>query len=119
MRFLADENCDFAAIHALREAGHDVALVREQCPGTSDEAVANLARDERRILLTEDKDFGQLVRALSSGDIGVILIRFPTHARSVLGATLIGAVAALTTRLETGFTVVEPMRYRIADTTER
>lgn len=119
MRFLADENCDFAATRALREAGHDVALVRDLCPGASDEAVASLARGERRILLTEDKDFGQLVQAMSSGDIGVILIRFPANARSVLGATLLGVVAALTTRLESGFTVVEPMRFRIADTTDR
>jgi hypothetical protein len=33
MRFLADENCDLAVVRALRSAGHDVALVKDLCPG--------------------------------------------------------------------------------------
>ena len=63
MRFLADESCDFAVVRALREAGHDVAAVRELSLGVADDVVINLAVRENRILLTEDKDFGQLVYA--------------------------------------------------------
>lgn len=63
MRFLADESCDFAVVKALREAGHDVAAVRDSSRGAADEVVINLAVRENRILLTEDKDFGQLVYA--------------------------------------------------------
>ena len=45
MRFLADESCDFAVVVALRAAGHDVALVRERCPGAEDLVVAAAAVD--------------------------------------------------------------------------
>lgn len=63
MRFLADESCDFAVVRALRAAGHDVRAVAEAMPGGDDEDVIALAARDHRLLLTEDKDFGQLVFA--------------------------------------------------------
>ena len=53
MRFLADESCDFAAVHALRAAGHDVVAVSEVARGAVDSVVIELARSERRVLVTE------------------------------------------------------------------
>ena len=63
MRFLADESCDFSVVQALRTAGHDVHAIAELLPGLDDAAVMGLALRERRMLLTEDKNFGQLVYA--------------------------------------------------------
>jgi len=57
MRFLADESCDMTVARALRAAEHDVAVVRERGTGLTDAAVARIAQEEQRILLTEDKDF--------------------------------------------------------------
>ena len=51
MRFLADESCDYAAVHALRGAGHDVVAVAEVARGAEDSVVIELARSERRVLL--------------------------------------------------------------------
>ena len=113
MRFLADENCDEAVVRALRAAGHDVALVRERSPGAEDSAVTQLAVDERRIVLTEDKDFGQLAHALSAARIGIVLIRFPTQTRSTLGASVVDAVAMFGNQLERAFTVIEPGQVRL------
>src|SRR6185295_11304093 len=61
MRFLADESCDAAVVRTLRHAGHDVVAVAERRPGADDRMVIGLARRTDRILLTEDKDFGQRV----------------------------------------------------------
>ena len=77
MRFLADESCDFAIVRALRAADHDVKTVRDVMPGAEDEKVSRFAIDEKRILLTEDKDFGQIVYAASTHCPGVIFVRFP------------------------------------------
>jgi len=66
MRFLADESCDFSVVRALRAAGHDVETVTETCRGAPDEIVTQLSVQTRRILLTEDKDFGQLVSLLQN-----------------------------------------------------
>jgi predicted nuclease of predicted toxin-antitoxin system len=75
MRFLADECVDERIVQRLRAAGHDVVSTKAQLRGVDDAAVLDAARAERRILITEDKDFGQLVigrRLLSSG---VVLVR--------------------------------------------
>ena len=67
MRLVADESCDFAVVSAVRSAGHDVISITERMPGAEDEQVIKLAATERRLLLTEDKDFGQLVFAAAKG----------------------------------------------------
>lgn len=61
---------------ALRKAGWDVFSIAEACPGVPDEEVAALCANQRRILLTFDKDFGELVyrRGLPAGS-GVVLFR--------------------------------------------
>ncbi|HEY2616956.1 MAG TPA: DUF5615 family PIN-like protein [Acetobacteraceae bacterium] len=62
MRFLADENFPGAAVTALRVAVYDVVRVRPAAPGSSDPDVLAWAQRESRVLLTFDKDFGELAR---------------------------------------------------------
>jgi predicted nuclease of predicted toxin-antitoxin system len=71
MRFLADESCDFTIVRALRAAGHDVMAVAEVSQRAPDPAVIGLAVNENRVLLTEDKDFGQLVYASGTPSAGL------------------------------------------------
>ena len=66
MRLLADESCDFSVVRGLRIADHDVLSITETLAGATDERVMALAVGERRLLLTEDKEFGQLVYAAAS-----------------------------------------------------
>jgi predicted nuclease of predicted toxin-antitoxin system len=82
MRFLADEGCDFAVVYALRASGHDVLAVSEVNPRAEDSEVIRLAVREKRILLTEDKDFGQLVYSHGQKTLGIIFLRFPTSVRT-------------------------------------
>ncbi|HWF45573.1 MAG TPA: DUF5615 family PIN-like protein [Bryobacteraceae bacterium] len=84
MKFLADENFPFPALAALRERGYDVFSVAEGHAGSSDEMVAAICDSEERILLTFDKDFGDLVfrRGLSSGS-SVVLLRIMPEPRLV------------------------------------
>ena len=69
-------------VRALRAAGHDVKAVVETYRGANDEDVIALALSEQRVLLTEDKDFGQLVHAATGSKGGVVFIRFPCAWRS-------------------------------------
>ena len=117
MRFLADESCDFAAVRALRAAGHDVTTVREISPGAADEAVIRLATDDDCIVLTEDKDFGRLVFASTRAPVGVVLIRFPASARSTLGATVVQLAEQSGDKLPGAFAVLQPHRVRIVPRT--
>ena len=113
MRFLADEGCDYVVVEALRAQDHDVVDVAAVARGATDRTVIELARRDERILLTEDKDFGQLYFAGSEGETGVILIRFPSSARGALRQAIVDCVKERGDDLLGAFTVVEPGRFRI------
>jgi predicted nuclease of predicted toxin-antitoxin system len=113
MRFLADESCDFAVVRALRLAGHDVSAIAEAAPSSADDAVLALAVRQGRILLTEDKDFGQWVYANRRVTKGVILLRYPAAARRAMAPAVVGLVARCGERMVGAITVVQPGRVRI------
>lgn len=114
MRFLADESCDFAAVRALRAAGHDVMTIADAAPAAEDEVVVQLAVREQRILLTEDRDFGRLFFAQGTESVGVIYVRFPAGARSNLGPSVVQLVETLDDRLHEKFVVLQPGRARVS-----
>ena len=112
MRFVADESCDFGVVRALRAAGHDVFAVAEGDPRAEDSTVIDRAVSEDRLLLTEDKDFGQLVYAAGRRSAGVILIRFPARARAVLERAVVELVRRPEEQLRGRFIVLQPGRIR-------
>lgn len=58
---LADENIPHAAVRLLRDAGMDIRSASEAMPGASDDTLLAHARSEGRLLLTFDRDFGELI----------------------------------------------------------
>ncbi|CAN5510116.1 hypothetical protein BH23BAC4_BH23BAC4_14210 [soil metagenome] len=76
MRLLADECCDAPLVKALLDEGHDVAYVLTEMPGALDREVLKRAYMERRVLLTQDKDFGELTVRLGEPSVRIILLRF-------------------------------------------
>ncbi len=113
MRLVADESCDFSVVAAVRAASHDVVSIMEAMPGVDDEKVIAIATGDKRLLLTEDKDFGQLVFAAAKENSGVILIRYPTSARATLSAAVINLLADRGEALYSRFAVLEPGRVRV------
>lgn len=76
MKLLADECCDAGLVDALRHDGYDIVHVVDSMRGASDTEVLDRANREDRILLTEDKDFGELVYRFRRSVPGIILLRF-------------------------------------------
>lgn len=113
LRFLADESCDFAVVRALRAEGYDVLAVSEVMQRTDDRELIEQASRERRILLTEDKDFGWLVYVSHTDSAGVILIRFPGNARQTLVDAFMDLVCTQGQKLSGAFVVVQPGHTRI------
>lgn len=109
MRFLADENFPGDAVRALR-ANHDVTWIAELSSGASDTRVLALAESEARILLTFDKDFGELAwRAGLPASCGIILLRIPTPSTS----EAVSARIAERDDWAGHFSVIEPGRVRM------
>jgi len=113
MRFLANENFPGDAVAALRSAGHDVTWVRTAAPGMGDADILAWAERDSRILLTFDKDFGELAwRARLPSACGVVLFRLTMPKPAVVGEAL---AAALQQRSDWAgnFSVVQPGRVRM------
>ena len=84
MRFCANENVAEEAVLKLRQSGHDVLWIREAAPGITDQEVLRRSNAEKRLLLTFDKDFGELVYRLGSdASCGIILFRFSPSSAEV------------------------------------
>ena len=75
MNLLADESIDQPIVVGLRKNGHDVVYIAELSPSTSDDEVLDEANNRGAVLLTSDKDFGELVFRLGRVHAGVILVR--------------------------------------------
>jgi hypothetical protein len=113
MRFLANENFPGAAVAALKAAGHNVLWVRLETPGALDHDVLALAAREDRILLTFDKDFGELARGSAlPPPCGVILFRMPMPKAGDVGQRLADVISARDDWAG-HFSVVEPGRIRM------
>ena len=75
MNFEADENIDTEIIDHLRNAGYDIFSISEEFPGVPDEDVIEITNKNNAILLTADKDFGELVFRKGEVIKGVVLVR--------------------------------------------
>jgi predicted nuclease of predicted toxin-antitoxin system len=113
MNFFADESVDHPIVERLRADGHDVLAVAEMAPSIPDETVLAQANQRGDLLLTGDKDFGELVFRQHRVTAGVVLIR--------LGGLSAGAkadIVSVTIRdygpeLLHAFTVISPGMVRI------
>jgi Domain of unknown function (DUF5615) len=113
MRFLANENIPGDAVTALKAAGHDVVWIRAEARGSKDEDILVWAAREGRVLLTFDKDFGELAwRVGLPTTCGVVPFRLPMPPAAGVGTTL---VARIGERSDWAghFSVIEPGRIRM------
>ena len=113
MLLIADESCDFRLVRSLRSAGHDVTSIAEEHAGATDDQVIQLAQSERRLLITEDKDFGQLVFSAAKKNSGVLLVRYPASTRLSLSQAVLDLLAGRGNDLYSCFVVIEPGRIRV------
>lgn len=75
MRFLVDESSGKRLHNLLKSAGHDSVFVGDSSQGLDDESVLRKSEKENRILITDDKDFGELIFKLKRPESGIILLR--------------------------------------------
>lgn len=114
MRCVADENVDSRLIRALRSAGHEVISIAEQAPGIGDDEVLAIAHSESRLLLTCDKDFGELVYRQRRASAGVLLLRLAGVDSSSTNSLVCGVLAQHQAALVGAFSVltVDALRIR-------
>ena len=113
MDVVADESIDFQIVVALRAAGHYVFAVAEACPGIADDEVLALASDRRSLLITQDKDFGELVFRLGQASSGVLLLRLSGVAADEKAELAVDVLRDHGTELVAAFSVLDKLNLRI------
>ena len=106
MKLLADENVPLGTVVALRHSGEDVLAVAEISPGAVDEDVLQLGRTQGRVIVTFDRDYGELVfRRQLAPPAGVLYLRFVPDSAEELAAQIM-ELKASRVQLEGWFTTV-------------
>jgi predicted nuclease of predicted toxin-antitoxin system len=113
VNLLADESVEGQVVERLRQDGHDVIYVAELAPSIVDEEVLHQANARGAVLVTADKDFGELVFRQGLVHSGVVLLRLAGLA-NVTKAEIVSEVCRLrAAELIGAFTVISPGQVRI------
>ena len=114
MKLVADECIESTIINTLRQQGHSVLYITELKPGATDSEVLKLALQENAILVTADKDFGEIVFRQRKASSGVILLRLHGLS-SIVKVRIIGkAIDQYGKEMGRSFTVITPSSVRIS-----
>lgn len=113
MNLLADEGVDRQIVELLRQEEHTVLYIAEMSPGIDDDIILGRANTNNSLLLTHDKDFGELVYRLGLVHAGVVLIRL-AGLQPITKARLVATVLRERgPELLNAFSVISPGSLRI------
>ena len=108
MLFLANENLPAKSISLLRSSGYEVRSVKEEMPGISDILILNKAKELSAIILTFDKDYGEIIfRNEFVEPPPVVSFRFKGTTANYAAESLLSMIKSGLFELEGFFTVVE------------
>jgi predicted nuclease of predicted toxin-antitoxin system len=113
VNFLADEGVEREIVDTLRRLGHTVLYVAEMSPGVTDDAVLDQANTTSSILITSDKDFGELVFRQKRIHQGVLLTRLEGLSAETKATTIAAVVTDFADQLPDAFSVVSSGTVRI------
>jgi len=115
MRLFADENMARAIVTWLRERGHDVLYASEIQAGAADSDWLSRAEAEGRLILTSDKDFGDLIFRDRLTSHGVVLLRLGDMTLEQRLSRLEQAWASVEANPVGKFIVITPSKVRVRD----
>lgn len=113
MKILADEGVDKPIVDQLRYSGFGVHYILETHGGINDEKVLQIANEEGRVLLTQDKDFGEMVFRLKKVHLGIILMRLGINTPIEKAHTVNYTLLEYGEKLVNAFTVIQTNAIRI------
>lgn len=113
MRILADEGVEKQIVETLRENGYDVKYILEINRGITDDEILTIANRENRVLMTRDKDFGELAYKNRMVHSGIILNRLSKLSTTQKVKLILDVLSRYGDQLLNAFTVIQPSKVRI------
>ena len=112
MRFLADENLEYPVITFLKDNNLDIVAVRDIMKGATDTEIIEYAFNNRLLIITSDKDFGELTFRLQRPNFGIILLRLSETDISEKAKILLAAIKTLDDEAFNKFIVIDKFKIR-------
>lgn len=113
MKFLADESVDMPVFLHLKEKGFVIDHVSFISSGIDDESVLKYAYSNKRVLITVDKDFGDLAFKFKKPSFGVVLYRLEGLSNKDKASIVEEVLRKFLSKLEGNFTVISDKQVRI------
>jgi len=113
MNLLADESVDRPIVDRLRAESHDVLYIADRKPGMSDISVLASAKESQVLLVTGDKDFGELVFRQGLVDSGVVLLRLAGLSSETKSRIVVEVLRDHGNEMLNAFSVISPASIRI------
>ena len=115
MKFVADVNLEFAVVEEIRSMGYEVVWIADLNPGMKDSELLAFAEEGKYILITNDKDFGELVFRQKKLTAGVVLLRIKGQDVRVKLDRVRKLLEDFRDKLERKFVVVSDSKVRFTD----
>lgn len=112
-QIVADESVDFRIVIQLRQIGLAVYAIVEEAPSIKDEQVLEIANENEALVITEDKDFGELVFRLRLPHRGILLIRIVEAEQKI--ESVVKTIAKYHAELLDKFSVINGNKLRIKE----
>jgi|SRR6266487_3545639 len=112
-QIVVDESVDYSIVIELRNKGYNVYAISEQLPSISDKEVLSVAFQNNALLITEDKDFGELVYRFQLPHKGILLVRMIASTSQEKAISVFAALIKYGDQLLNNFTVLDEKKIRI------
>ena len=113
IKIVADESVDYSIVLLLRNAGYSIYSISEKSPSVTDSAVLKTAVKNKSLLITEVKDFGELVYRLNMKHCGILLIRLIEFTSAEKADLVLLTIEKHFPKLINVFSVLDKKRIRI------
>lgn len=112
VKFLADEGFSLPIASILRDKGYDVEWVGDIAPGADDTKIFEISRKDSRIILTEDKDFGELAVRFNHKTSGIILLRIDLDQKGLREKKILELFRNFSDKLKGHIVVIDREKFR-------
>jgi len=112
LKFLADEGFSFPITSLLRERGYDVQWIGDIASGVDDSTVFAISRKDGRIILTEDKDFGELAIRFKCKTSGIIFLRIEPDKKELREQRVLELFRNFPGKLKNHLIIIDAQKFR-------
>ncbi len=112
-QIVIDESVDYAIVQTLKHTRFSIISISDETPSIPDKQVLEIAYAHNALLITEDKDFGELVFRLQLKHKGILLIRMIKAKSSEKADAVLKVIEMHFNDMIDNFSVLDNLKLRI------